>query len=335
MNTFVRECNNFGNFVRILFTCRGKFVEEDGYQYEGQWKGCQKHGQGTLTWAGGDKYKGEWKDGKQHGQGILTMTDGDEYKGEWKGGQEHGQGTYTWADGGKYEGAWKDGCIYIATATGKLKEYNQHPTLVFRSTNLSRDKRPLLYEKDKFLPNGKEIDVKVVQNSKEMLRELQSYFDECKKTHDKTLETFRIVISQHGGQDGWNDIGINAQTAEKILKLIAENGVTKLIISDGSCYGAMKHAFSDKLLAEYVGQGKLKSVKIHCAQDDRGCMGALKGDGDIYTTATLGTDGKAKPRIRKTFEITDDGKMKKKVDNIYFSRQSSIKRYPQTTLISQ
>lgn len=136
-----------------------------------------------------------------------------------------------------------------------------------------------------------------------------------------------MVISQHGGQNGWNDIGINAQTAEQILKLIAENGVTKLIISDGSCCGAMKHAFSDELLMQHVAQGHLKSVKIHYAPEGRICMGELKGD--RYTTVTFGTDGKAKPRIKTVFKIID-GRMTKTVRDSDLSRQTyrSIKRYP-------
>ena len=212
----------------MLFTGRrGTIVESDGSEYDGQWKltlcGLMYNGQGILTWPNGDIYEGQWINGQRHGQGILT-----------------------WVSGDKYAGQWINGQSYIST--DKLKEDNQHPTLVFRSETLHSETRKLLYEKDKFLPNGKEIDVCVVQNPQEFLTELQSYFDEYKKTHDKTLETFRLVIDQHGGENGWNDIQIDKNAAKDILEVIASNGVKNLIISDSSCHGAMKHAFSDELL---------------------------------------------------------------------------------------
>ena len=42
---------------------------KNGDRYEGEWKQCLKHGQGTDIFANGDIYTGEYKDGKPDGKG--------------------------------------------------------------------------------------------------------------------------------------------------------------------------------------------------------------------------------------------------------------------------
>ena len=77
-------------------------------QYDGEWKDDKMHGQGTMTYVGGNQYVGEWVDSKQCGQGTMTYVGGDQYVGEWEGGKRNGQGTINQIDGGSYTGEWKD-----------------------------------------------------------------------------------------------------------------------------------------------------------------------------------------------------------------------------------
>jgi len=87
---------------------QGTFTFADGDKYTGEFKDNKRHGQGTYTWPGGTKYVGEWRDGSIHGQGTKTWPDGTKYVGEYRDGKKHGQGTNTFADGDKYVGEWKD-----------------------------------------------------------------------------------------------------------------------------------------------------------------------------------------------------------------------------------
>ena len=97
-----------------------------GHKYVGQWKGGERHGQGTTYYRNGGKYIGEYKDGKIHGQGTLTYASGNKYVGEWKDGKGHGQGTFTFANGDKYVGEFKDSKTHgqgtYTDAKGRVKE---------------------------------------------------------------------------------------------------------------------------------------------------------------------------------------------------------------------
>ena len=91
------------------------------YNYKGQFKDGNFHGQGTMTWDDG-KYVGEFKDGDYNGQGTRTWNNGANYVGEWKDSDFHGQGTMIFrtdfGDDAKYVGGWKEGDFHgIGTHT--------------------------------------------------------------------------------------------------------------------------------------------------------------------------------------------------------------------------
>ena len=87
---------------------QGTMTYVGGNQYIGEWVDSKQCGQGTMTYAGGNQYIGEWVDSKQCGQGTMTYVGGDQYVGEWEGGKRNGQGTINQIDGGSYTGEWKD-----------------------------------------------------------------------------------------------------------------------------------------------------------------------------------------------------------------------------------
>jgi hypothetical protein len=87
---------------------QGTYTWADGAQYVGEWKDDLRHGQGTISYANGKKYVGEFKDGKRNGQGTFTIPNLGEYIGEYKDDNKHGQGTFTYSDGTKEEGIWED-----------------------------------------------------------------------------------------------------------------------------------------------------------------------------------------------------------------------------------
>jgi len=53
-------------------------------RYEGEFKGGNKHGTGSLYLSNGEKYTGEFRDDEVHGKGIFTLRDGRSIKGEWR-----------------------------------------------------------------------------------------------------------------------------------------------------------------------------------------------------------------------------------------------------------
>ena len=44
-------------------------------EYQGEWKGGMKNGNGTQQWADGSKYTGEWIDDVIQGRGKYTWGD--------------------------------------------------------------------------------------------------------------------------------------------------------------------------------------------------------------------------------------------------------------------
>ena len=271
---------------------QGILTYEDGAVYEGKWKDGKKHGEGILTCQSGEKYKGKWKDDKMDGEGILTYADGNVYKGEWKDGKRDGKGKVTYASGNKYEGEFKDGTIYINAV--KQKKRNDCDTLLLESEQMHDENGLFSYEKDKFLQGGKDVITAVVKNSKEALDKLQAFLDAHKEKH---TEKIRLVLDQHGGFGGANDIEIDTETAKEMLTKIADAGYKKAIISDLSCHGSMQHYFTE----DVIQKSNLNFVKMHYAEEDRICIAALKGSDDNlrYSQQTLGKDGNAMRRKEK------------------------------------
>ena len=68
---------------------------------------CHK-GHGRFVWENGNEYDGLWKEGKQDGNGDFRFENGDRYKGHYTEGKRNGYGTYTWKSGNSYVGMWKD-----------------------------------------------------------------------------------------------------------------------------------------------------------------------------------------------------------------------------------
>ena len=63
----------------------GKYSSADGsLEYDGQWKGDMRHGQGTFHLSGAYKYTGSWFENARHGQGKCVYFDGALYDGEWQ-----------------------------------------------------------------------------------------------------------------------------------------------------------------------------------------------------------------------------------------------------------
>ncbi|CAM9627016.1 unnamed protein product [Ascophyllum nodosum] len=88
-----------------------RFVFPDGKGvYDGYWRGCKRHGQGSFAFTNGDVYKGEWFQGEMMGEGTYKHASGEVYKGQFNNGQMHGRGTYVWPDTQqRYVGRWKNG----------------------------------------------------------------------------------------------------------------------------------------------------------------------------------------------------------------------------------
>ena len=77
--------------------------------YNGQLKGDQRHGRGTMSYTNGGQYDGEWHRDKMEGRGVCIWPDGYRYDGEFKADMREGRGVSRWPDGKRYDGEWKAG----------------------------------------------------------------------------------------------------------------------------------------------------------------------------------------------------------------------------------
>lgn len=106
-----------------------------GDRYEGEFKNCLKHGQGTERFTNGDFYVGNYINGKPDGYGEYIWANGCQYKGFFKNGLRYGKGT--WMKGpnnaDKYEGDWvndkKWGYGVYTWASGNIYKGNFHEDL--------------------------------------------------------------------------------------------------------------------------------------------------------------------------------------------------------------
>jgi hypothetical protein len=100
----------------------GKFKFLDG-EYDGEWRGGERHGHGIFRFDDGVVYEGEWSNDERTGSGKEVDVHGAIYEGEWSRGFRHGRGLhtyavdgkktqpgrdYSWNAGDKFDGAWKD-----------------------------------------------------------------------------------------------------------------------------------------------------------------------------------------------------------------------------------
>jgi len=82
-------------------------------EYDGEFLGGQRHGEGILYQADGSIYKGQFRFNKPNGQGVLRRKNGDEIVGKFKNGQPHGKMEVTMNDKGhKIEGQFRHGMAH-------------------------------------------------------------------------------------------------------------------------------------------------------------------------------------------------------------------------------
>ncbi|MGZ5201766.1 MAG: hypothetical protein ACXWC4_18540, partial [Telluria sp.] len=110
---------------------KGRTINFDGDEYEGEFKDGAYHGLGHLKTSRNNEYTGEFANGllvkgqikmadgsvyegilansKYDGYGILRGSNNDYYEGEYKAGRKHGFGMHRWPSGATYEGYYEDG----------------------------------------------------------------------------------------------------------------------------------------------------------------------------------------------------------------------------------
>ena len=100
--------------------------------YSGEWKGDQKHGQGTFRWENGMSYTGQWANNRRNGEGTFIWPNKQQFVGMWVNDQRTGPGRLTMPDGSVMEGVWtKDilnGKVKLFDKDGNLTE-----TVTFRN----------------------------------------------------------------------------------------------------------------------------------------------------------------------------------------------------------
>lgn len=95
-----------------------------GDKLDGTFVKGQLQGAGTLRSAAGDIYKGLIVNGMRQGEGSYKWARGSSYVGEWSDDMRHGKGTFTWNNGSRFEGEFRDNKRY----TGKLYSTNGRVT---------------------------------------------------------------------------------------------------------------------------------------------------------------------------------------------------------------
>lgn len=98
-----------GEFRGGEYHGRGTLTASNGDTFTGNWENGELNGHGTLTTAEGLMYVGDFRDGKLHGKGRLTYPDGSYYRGDFANNRFHGEGTRTFASGRQYQGEFVDG----------------------------------------------------------------------------------------------------------------------------------------------------------------------------------------------------------------------------------
>ena len=94
------------------FKGHGRFIWDNGNEYDGLWKDGKQDGNGDFRYENGDRYKGHYSEGKKNGYGTYTWKSGNSYVGNWKDDKMSGKGKYHWVkDGGTYEGIFSEDAI--------------------------------------------------------------------------------------------------------------------------------------------------------------------------------------------------------------------------------
>lgn len=87
---------------------KGEYMSK-AFQYQGEFKENQKHGNGVYVWENGDRYEGEFADDRPNGKGKWSFASGDTYEGEVKAGVIVGKGTSTTKSGDTFDGSFVNG----------------------------------------------------------------------------------------------------------------------------------------------------------------------------------------------------------------------------------
>ena len=98
-----------GDFVGGEKTGNGKILFEDGAIYEGQIEKGQLSGKGKMVWKNGYEYEGDFNANKLEGFGKLKCPNEDVYEGDFSNNLFHGNGTYTYQNGNTYTGQFSYG----------------------------------------------------------------------------------------------------------------------------------------------------------------------------------------------------------------------------------
>ena len=107
-----RDYEYVGEFKNGNWHGQGTVSFPEGAKYIGEFDDGVFSGIGTITYSNGNEYAGDWNNGKPNGVGTFTFRrapySGDKYSGSFKDGNQNGQGTYTWADGRKFVGTFRN-----------------------------------------------------------------------------------------------------------------------------------------------------------------------------------------------------------------------------------
>lgn len=114
---------------------KGSRTYVNGVIYTGQFKNNMREGFGSILYPQQHpsqrlKYEGEWLTDKIHGNGIMTWVGGETYEGQWNNGIKHGFGKYSWTGGKTYVGEWRYGNM-----SGKgILQYGKHSEIPGRKS---------------------------------------------------------------------------------------------------------------------------------------------------------------------------------------------------------
>ena len=103
--------NNYGKYegetLRII-EGKGKFIYNNGDEYEGLFKNNKREGEGFQKYANNESYKGMFKNDMKDGKGIYKYNNGDSFSGIFKEDKREGEGIYYYSNGDVYRGEFKD-----------------------------------------------------------------------------------------------------------------------------------------------------------------------------------------------------------------------------------
>lgn len=102
---FLRKFKRHGFGLFISKPTYAHSLEDNEYEYEGEWKNDLRDGYGVQRYADGSTYEGLWVNDKQT-DGILTWKDQSYYKGQFEGSYFQGDGILATSDE-IIRGQWK------------------------------------------------------------------------------------------------------------------------------------------------------------------------------------------------------------------------------------